>query len=58
MAKPNYAYEKRQRELQKRAKKVEKAQRKTSGGEAAAPSDAIEGAAAAPAPAPADRTGG
>lgn len=33
MAKPNYAYEKRQRELAKKRKKEEKAQRKTGGPE-------------------------
>ncbi len=32
MAKPNYQYEKRQRELAKKAKKAEKAARKTTGG--------------------------
>lgn len=31
MAKPNYQYEKRQRELEKKKKKEEKAQRKASG---------------------------
>lgn len=31
MAKPNYQYEKRQRELAKKAKKAEKAARKSSG---------------------------
>lgn len=31
MPKPNYAFEKRQRELEKQRKKTEKAQRKTSG---------------------------
>ncbi|WP_200883465.1 hypothetical protein [Aquabacterium sp. NJ1] len=31
MAKPNYQYEKRQRELEKKKKKEEKAQRKTQG---------------------------
>ena len=30
MAKPNYQYEKRQRELEKKKKKAEKAQRKSS----------------------------
>lgn len=63
MAKPNYAYEKRQRELQKKQKKVEKAQRKTTvGGDPMASSDALETAATAPGPAPAtapaDRAGG
>jgi len=32
MAKPNYQYEKRQRELEKKRKKEHKAQRKTTGG--------------------------
>jgi len=32
MAKPNYAYEKRQRELEKKRKKAEKAARKSTGG--------------------------
>lgn len=35
MAKPNYQYEKRQRELEKKKKKEEKAQRKASTGEEA-----------------------
>ena len=38
MAKPNYQYEKRQRELEKKKKKEEKAQRKTSP-EAGSPAD-------------------
>jgi hypothetical protein len=33
VAKPNYQFEKRQRELAKKRKKEEKAQRKTTGGE-------------------------
>ena len=33
MAKPNYGYEKRQRELEKKRKKAEKAVRKTSPGQ-------------------------
>jgi hypothetical protein len=33
LAKPNYQYEKRQRELAKKAKKAEKAARKTTGGQ-------------------------
>lgn len=33
MAKPNYSYEKRQRELEKKKKKEEKAARKAAGGE-------------------------
>ncbi len=32
MAKPNYAYEKRQRELEKKKKKAEKSNRKTTTG--------------------------
>lgn len=55
MAKPNYAFEKRQRELEKKRKKEEKAQRKQSrtGGDApgadAAPEEAgAEGDPAAP----------
>ena len=32
MAKPNYSYEKRQRELEKKKKKEEKAHKKSSGG--------------------------
>lgn len=39
MAKPNYSYEKRQRELQKKQKKAEKAQRKASHTEPAAGDD-------------------
>jgi hypothetical protein len=35
VAKPNYQFEKRQRELAKKRKKEEKAQRKTTGGEPA-----------------------
>ena len=35
MAKPNYQFEKRQRELAKKRKKEEKAQRKTTGGDPA-----------------------
>ncbi len=34
MAKPNYSYEKRQRELEKKKKKEEKAQKKAAGGAA------------------------
>ena len=33
MAKPNYSYEKRQRELEKKKKKEEKAARKAAGGD-------------------------
>jgi len=39
MAKPNYAYEKRQRELEKKQKKEDKALKKASGGHTA-PHDA------------------
>ena len=37
MPKPNYQFEKRQRELEKKKKKAEKAQRKATGPETAAP---------------------
>ncbi|WP_326999492.1 hypothetical protein [Comamonas testosteroni] len=37
MPKPNYQFEKRQRELEKKKKKAEKAQRKATGSETAAP---------------------
>ena len=51
MAKPNYSFEKRQRELEKKKKKEEKLQRKLTRGsepqEDAAPEDA-QGQAAAP----------
>jgi hypothetical protein len=50
MAKPNYSYEKRQRELAKKKKKEEKALRKAAPRDAAQP-DQPE---VAPAPAPAD----
>jgi hypothetical protein len=59
--KPNYAFEKRQRELEKKRKKEEKAaRRKSSGGGSedapaeGAPAPADDGAPATPAP-PADR---
>lgn len=45
MAKPNYAFEKRQRELAKKKKKEEKSQRKGSGEEGDNPNDAAEGLA-------------
>ncbi len=52
MPKPNYAFEKRQRELEKLRKKSDKAQRKTSGGnEAPAESPAAPRNVAPPAPA-------
>lgn len=50
MAKPNYAFEKRQRELAKKKKKEEKANRKT------VPRDAQPDQTGTPAPAPADDT--
>lgn len=37
MPKPNYQFEKRQRELEKKKKKAEKAQRKATGSETVAP---------------------
>lgn len=48
MAKPNYSYEKRQRELEKKKKKAEKALRKSSPGDA--PSDEASQTESAPAP--------
>jgi hypothetical protein len=39
VAKPNYQFEKRQRELAKKRKKEEKAQRKTTGGDPAPEQD-------------------
>ena len=59
MAKPNYQYEKRQRELEKKRKKEEKAQRRTVGGpenDGTAAQDAPEPGqpAAAPGEVPAD----
>ncbi len=41
MAKPNYSYEKRQRELEKKKKKEEKAMKKSSG-DNSAPHDTAE----------------
>lgn len=43
VAKPNYQFEKRQRELAKKRKKEEKAQRKTTGGEPAPEQEAQQG---------------
>jgi len=40
LAKPNYQFEKRQRELAKKRKKEDKALRKTAGPETPAPADA------------------
>lgn len=61
MAKPNYAFEKRQRELEKKRKKEDKAQRKASGldtaDDAAAPDEgdaAVAPATANPVPGTAD----
>lgn len=60
MAKPNYAFEKRQRELEKKRKKEEKAQRKqtrgTEGGtDAPGPDEAAAPESGAPTPPPSDR---
>jgi hypothetical protein len=51
--KPNYQFEKRQRELAKKRKKEEKAQRKTSQPDGS-PADPSSGEQAAPAVPPAD----
>ncbi len=51
MAKPNYSYEKRQRELEKKKKKEEKAMKKSSGDHSSsnqAPEQAEPSAPAAP----------
>ncbi|HCY15955.1 MAG: hypothetical protein A2Z93_09295 [Curvibacter sp. GWA2_64_110] len=54
VAKPNYQYEKRQRELEKKKKKEEKAQRKASTHDTPSadtqPADAPDAGQAAPAP--------
>jgi hypothetical protein len=42
MAKPNYGYEKRQRELAKKAKKEEKLKRKSDPGHAGGAGDGVE----------------
>lgn len=42
MAKPNYQYEKRQRELEKKKKKAEKAQRKSAAGDGSPHEDSPE----------------
>jgi len=58
VAKPNYAFEKRQRELEKKRKKEEKAQRKQRGDsptDAQGPADAGAADPATPAPPPAER---
>lgn len=53
VAKPNYQYEKRQRELEKKKKKAEKAQRKAGAGhDAPAHEDETGAAPAAPAAPP------
>ena len=49
MAKPNYQYEKRQRELEKKKKKEEKALKKSSGDRPGGSETADEAGAAAPA---------
>jgi len=51
MAKPNYSYEKRQRELEKKKKKEEKAMKKSSGDRAGSNETADQSEPAAP-PAP------
>ncbi len=48
MAKPNYQYEKRQRELAKKAKKAEKAARKATGGPDHDEPEVLNGEAAQP----------
>ena len=60
MAKPNYAFEKRQRELEKKRKKEEKAQRKQTRGtdagpDAGSPDEATAPASGAPTPPPSER---
>lgn len=47
MAKPNYQYEKRQRELEKKKKKEEKAMKKSSGTHGGEPEAADQGETAA-----------
>lgn len=55
MAKPNYSFEKRQRELAKKRKKEEKAAKKGSGGgDELTPNDAAQALAPVPGDAPAD----
>jgi hypothetical protein len=49
MAKPNYAFEKRQRDLAKKAKKEEKRHRKTGGSKSPKGTDSPAPAASAPA---------
>jgi hypothetical protein len=48
MAKPNYAFEKRQRDLAKKAKKEEKRQRKTAGSRSPEGTDSPAPAASTP----------
>ena len=55
--KPNYAFEKRQRELEKKRKKEEKAQRKQTRGQDGAPADGTDGTEAAPNATPAPTPG-
>lgn len=50
MATPNYAFEKRQRELEKKKKKAEKAQRKVSAPDEAPPPEDRSKAATKPTP--------
>jgi hypothetical protein len=53
VAKPNYAFEKRQRELAKKKKKEEKSQRKASGADGDNPNDAADQLGGAPGEEPA-----
>lgn len=52
VAKPNYQFEKRQRELEKKKKKAEKAQRKAAGHDGAAPEHDADAGLQAGAPLP------
>lgn len=56
MAKPNYAYEKRQRELEKKQKKEDKALKKAAGSHAGAQDDQAPAKPAAPATVVADKS--
>jgi hypothetical protein len=56
MAKPNYAYEKRQRELEKKQKKENKAQRKAAGAPAGAQDGDVPSEPEVPAGAGADKS--
>ena len=56
MAKPNYAYEKRQRELEKKQKKEDKALKKAAGSHAGAQDDQAPAEAQSPAAAVTDKS--